>query len=55
MTTQPTDKVRKAFKLLMKPGSTITIKDAALKAGCSRSAIYRSKLFAEYEKHKAAQ
>lgn len=48
MTTQPTNKVRKAFKLLMKLGATITIKDAAERAGCSRSAIYRSSLYKEY-------
>lgn len=54
MTTKPTDKVRKAFKLLMRPGSTLSVKDAAANAGCSRSAIYRSELFADYQKHIAA-
>lgn len=51
MTTKPTDRVRQAFKLLMRKGSTLTIKDAALNAGCSRSAIYRSALYPDYLKH----
>ena len=57
MTTQPTAKVRNAFKLLMRSGNTLTIKDAAQKAGCSRSAIYRSELYKKYmqEKHRRSQ
>jgi len=50
MTTKPTAKVRKAFALLRKHGETMTIKEAAEKAGCSRSAIYRSALYPEYVK-----
>lgn len=55
MTTKPTAKVRKAFELLRKHSETMTIKEAAEKAGCSRSAIYRSSLYAPYmrEMHKA--
>lgn len=48
LTTQPTAKVRKAFALLSKKGAHITVKDAALNAGCSRSAIYRSELYKPY-------
>jgi len=50
MTTKPTEKVRQAFKLLRKYPDTMTITDAANKAGCTRSAIYRSSLFPEYQK-----
>lgn len=52
MTTQTTGKVRKAFKLLMRRGSTLTIKDAAIAAGCSRSAIYRSWMYPKFLKFK---
>lgn len=45
MTIKPTAKVRKAFELLRKYSDTITITDAAKKAKCCRSAIYRSKLY----------
>lgn len=48
MTTQPTKKVRKAFALLMNKDKPITIQDAAKRAGCSRSAIYRSELYPQY-------
>lgn len=48
MTTKPTAKVRKAFDLLKKYPETITLKEAAEKAGCSRSAIYRSALYPDY-------
>lgn len=48
MTTKPTAKVRKAFELLRKHSETMTIKEAAAKAGCSRSAIYRSSLYPAY-------
>ena len=51
MNTKPTPRVRQAFKLLMRKGSKLTIKDAALNAGCSRSAIYRSELYPAYLKH----
>lgn len=50
MTTKPTDRVRKAFKLLMK-NPALTVKDAAINAGCSRSALYRSELYPDYMKH----
>ena len=49
MTTKPTAKVRKAFELLRKRKDTMSIKEAAEKAGCSRSAIYRSSLFPAYQ------
>lgn len=49
MTTKPTAKVRKAFELLRKHKDTMSIKEAAEKAGCSRSAIYRSSLFPAYQ------
>jgi AcrR family transcriptional regulator len=48
MTTKPTAKVRKAFDLLRKHGDKLSIKEIAEKAGCSRSAIYRSALYQEY-------
>ena len=50
MTTKPTEKVRQAFKLLRKYPDTMTITEAANKAGCTRSAIYRSSLFHAYQK-----
>lgn len=49
MNRKTSKKVEKAFKLLMKPGTNLTVQDAALNAGCSRSAIYRSKMFATYQ------
>lgn len=52
MTTKPTTKVRKAFELLRKHSETMTIKEAAEKAGCSRSAIYRSSLYKSYAEEK---
>lgn len=55
MTTQPTKKVRKAFALLMNPSKPITIQDAAKKAGCSRSAIYRSELYPAYVNSKGGK
>lgn len=48
MTTKPTDKVRKAFAILRR-NPHLTIKEAAERAGCSRSAIYRSSLFPAYQ------
>lgn len=50
MTTKPTAKVRKAFELLRKHADTMSVKEACERAGCSRSAIYRSSLFADYQK-----
>lgn len=55
MTTKPTAKVRKAFELLRKNQKTMSVSEAADKAGCSRSAIYRSSLYPAYFEEVRAQ
>jgi ACT domain-containing protein len=47
MTTKPTAKVREAFAILRRQPE-LSLKEAAEKAGCSRSAIYRSELYPQY-------